>query len=330
MNKIQPIATFRTGSAGARFVICLSGAMDAFDPTEPYSRMYFFNQHAENLWTFNEHDFVIPSVCVWRNPATPNQRIFVALSENGQVVFLGPTQFQEQIPEAGLHHALSKGFGYLNDIQQIGEHLYACGFSGQVYRRNGENDWVHMDQGILQQPGMNGGEYFVQVINGLNEQTIYIAGSENLRGYQPRADFWDGKKWNRLNLPKSAGRITNIFVESEDKIWMCGSEGTILLGNAQDGFSNLNEFQKNYLFLSICKFKEKIYLGSNLGLFTFNPVDPLKGISRVWTGMEPELQDANIVDSVDDVLWSMGPKDIARFDGIKWERFHHPDNPPII
>lgn len=329
MNKIQPIATFRSGVAGAKFVICLSGAMDAFDPTEPYSRIYFFNEKVTNFWTFNEHDFVIPSVCVWCDPKA-TQRIFVALSEDGQVVFLDANQAQEQIPDAGLHNHLSKGYGYLNDIQQIGDHLYACGFSGQVYKRNVENEWVHIDQGILQQPGMNGGEYFVQVINGLNEKCIYIAGSENLRGYPPRADFWNGEYWSRLELPKSAGRITNIFVESERKIWMCGSKGTILLGNSKDGFLNLNEFEKNYLFLSISKFKEKIYLGSNLGLFTFNPKEPLEGINRVLTGMKPELQDANIVDCVDDVLWSLGVKDIARFNGINWERFQHPDNPAIF
>ena len=41
------------------------------------------------------------------------------------------------------------------------------------------------------------------------------------------------------------------------------------------------------------------------------------------------VTDANIVDSYDKVLWSIGPKDIARFDGKKWERIHHPDNPRI-
>ena len=43
----------------------------------------------------------------------------------------------------------------------------------------------------------------------------------------------------------------------------------------------------------------------------------------------PELQDANVVDSVEGVLWSIGPKHIARFDGQSWSRIHHPDNPPI-
>jgi hypothetical protein len=32
------------------------------------------------------------------------------------------------------------------------------------------------------------------------------------------------------------------------------------------------------------------------------------------------------VDAVDGVLWSIGPKDIARFDGQMWERIHNDDN----
>jgi hypothetical protein len=43
----------------------------------------------------------------------------------------------------------------------------------------------------------------------------------------------------------------------------------------------------------------------------------------------PELQDAHVVDACDGVLWSIGEKDIARFDGKQWVRVDHPDNPPI-
>ena len=206
-EKIQPVATFRTAVAGTRFVVCLSGAMDAFDPTEPYTRVYFLNERAQNLWTFNEHQFLVPSVCVWRDPATPDRRIFVGLSENGEVVLLGPDQSQERIPDAGLNHDLARGYGYLNDIQQIGAHLYACGYSGQVYKRNGANDWVHLDVGILQTPELTSGEYFAQVINGPNERAIYVAGSENLPNHPPRADYWDGERWTRLPLPTTAGRL---------------------------------------------------------------------------------------------------------------------------
>jgi hypothetical protein len=329
MNKIQPIVTFRTGVAGAKFVICLSGAMDAFDSMEPYSRIYFLNERALSTWTFNEHDFVVPSVCVWRDPVTPDHGIFVGVSENGQVVYLRPQQIVEQIPDAGLYHDSSKGFGYLNDIQQIGSTLYACGYSGQVYKRRGDNDWVHMDQEILQQPGTNGGEYFAQAINGPNEHAIYLAGSVNLPGHPPRADFWNGSQWKRLILPMSAGRITNIFVESEDRIWMCGAKGTLLLGNARDGFVAMNPLGARQLLLSVTKFKNLYYLGTNIGLFEFDPNKQIRVFRKVRTQLQPEIADTNIVQSVDDVLWCMGAKDIVRFDGVKWERFHHPDNPPI-
>jgi hypothetical protein len=303
--------------------------MDAFDPTEPYSRVYFLNERAPHLWTFNEHDFLIPSVCVWRDPAASERRIFVALSEDGHVVFLGPEQTQELIQDAGLHHELSMGYGYVNDVQQIGAHLYACGFSGQVYRRDGPGNWVHMDDGVLQSPEMDGGEYFAQAINGANERAIYLAGSENLPGHPPRADFWNGERWTRLTLPATAGRLTNIYIESEERIWMCGDRGTLLQGNARDGFMTMNPLGATELFFSVTKFRELIYLGSNVGLFQFDPSRTARVFRKVRTGLRPELFDANVVEAVDDVLWSLGPKDIARLDGAKWERFNHPDNPPI-
>jgi hypothetical protein len=110
---------------------------------------------------------------------------------------------------------------------------------------------------------------------------------------------------------------------------MCGANGTLLLGNAVDGFKSLSSVDDNQLFLSVCKFQDKIYLGSNLGLFVYDPARHDAGIAKVQTGLSPELQDANIVDSVGEVLWSIGPKDIARFDGRQWERIHHPDNERI-
>ena len=71
------------------------------------------------------------------------------------------------------------------------------------------------------------------------------------------------------------------------------------------------------------------YLATNVGLFKFDPAKPGGGFVKVRTGLVPELQDANVVQSVEGVLWSLGSKDLARFDGNAWQRFQHPDNPPI-
>ena len=329
MNQIQPVTTFRTACAASRAAVCLSGAIDAFDPTEPYSRLFILNERAPHLWTFNEHDFLIPSLCTWRDPATPDRRVFAALGEDGQVVLLFPELIHERILGAGLHHESAAGYGYLNDIQQIGGHLYACGFSGQVYRRDGPDNWVHVDDGLLQPPEIRGGEYFAQVINGPHEQAIYLAGSINVEGYPARADYWNGDRWSSITLPATAGRITNMFIESPARIWMCGDNGTVLLGNAQDGFRSMTALGNTDLLLSITRFQDAMYVGSNVGLFRFDPDKPGSVLRRVRTGLSPELVDANVAQAADDVLWSIGPKDIARFDGSQWQRFHHPDNPRI-
>lgn len=240
------------------------------------------------------------------------------------------TFVEEKIPGAGVHSEDSKGWGYLADLQQIGEYLYASGYCGQVYKRFAANDWRHVDDGLLQAPDTPMEQSTaLSVINGPHENAIYTAGYQHSDGLPPKAFFWNGELWRELELPSVAERVTNLYIENEQRIWMCGSNGTLLLGNATDGFTSLSTVNDNQLFLSLCKFQEKIYLGSNLGLFVYDPDDHNKGIVEVVTGMTPELQDANIVDCAGDILWSIGPKDIARFDGTSWSRIHHPDNERI-
>jgi hypothetical protein len=44
------------------------------------------------------------------------------------------------------------------------------------------------------------------------------------------------------------------------------------------------------------------------------------------TGLEPEI-DGYRLDARDGQLWSFGVEDLAWFDGKKWKRLKHPDNP---
>jgi hypothetical protein len=101
------------------------------------------------------------------------------------------------------------------------------------------------------------------------------------------------------------------------------------MGNAVEGFKNLSNPKPLPNFYSLCKFNECIYLASAPKLFMYDPNQPELGIQEVETGLVPEVQDSHIVNSKDGVLWSIGFKDIVKFDGEKWERIHHPDNPPI-
>lgn len=303
--------------------------MDSFSPDEPYSRLYMLNERASSAWTFNEHRFVVPALCVWRDPRQPAARSFAALGENGVLVMLDTQTHYENIADGGLGRPGAAGYGYLSGLRQIGDHLYACGYGGQVYQRHDADNWRHFDGGLLQSIGTLDGGYAPLVIDGPDEQDIYLAGSENRRGYPPRADHWDGRKWTRLSLPPESGRITNILVESAKRIWLVGSKGTLLLGNAADGFRNIAPLGEKKLLLSVAMYKGVGYLATNVGLFKFDSARSGTGFVKVRTGLMPELQDANVVQSIEGVLWALGSKDLARFDGFSWERFHHPDNPKM-
>lgn len=307
--------------------IALSGAMDNLSSHYPYTRVVLYDEQGEHLWSFFEEDYVVVAIAVWRR-STDGLRYFAALSDEGNLVLTDDDENLEKIPGAGVNSPDATGWGYMSDLRQIGEHLYACGGAGQVYKRVAPNQWEHMDQGLLQAPDVSE-RILPRAIHGPDESDIYLVGCLSASGLPPLVYHWDGSRWLQLPLPEVAERITNIHVESRDRIWLCGSNGTLLLGNARDGFRSLSTVDDNQLFLSVTLFEGRAYLGSNLGLFVYDPANAAAGIRPVVTGLVPELQDANIVDSVEGVLWSIGPKDIARFDGQSWTRIHHPDNPPI-
>jgi hypothetical protein len=329
----KPTWTFSTAYVVSDEQIYVAASADSYEDFAKFTALYKWcpalsDGDPEANWRYKNVNWRATSVTALI-PSEGEDWWLCAASEDGEIQLSNNGFSVEIVQGAGVHSETAGGWGYLSDLQQIGEHLYVAGYAGQVYKRLGPNQWIHFDEGILQSSGMQGGQYSVQVINGPHEEAIYVAGCVNAPYYPARASFWDGKSWQDIKLPEIAERITNLYIGSESEVWMCGANGTLLLGNAIEGFKSLSTVDDNQLFLSICKFHDLIYLGSNLGLFVYNPNEHSKGIRKVASGMTPEIQDANIVDSVDKFLWSIGSKDIARFDGVKWERIHHPDNAKI-
>lgn len=322
--------TFTNASAYLDEFVFISSAYDELPAFSRFTRVFQLSCETEQKWWHGDKDWRVTALGCFYSASEQLDDVAL-LSEEGHVEFYGEHQPRvEKIPGAGIWSEDAVNWGYEADIQQIGEHLYVCGYRGQVYKRRGPNDWVHMDEGLLQPPGTPQAENIaLSAINGPHENAIYAVGYQHAEWLPARGFFWNGSAWRRLELPEVAERLTNLYIESETRIWMCGSNGTVLLGNAQDGFQSLSTVEDNQLFLSLCKYRDIIFLGSNLGLFAYDPADHGAGIRKVVTGLKPEIQDANIVDAVDQVLWSIGPKDIVRYDGEKWERIDHPDNPPI-
>jgi hypothetical protein len=264
------------------------------------------------------------------------------LSREGQVNIYGPGGTPDhtfQIPEAGVFGPASTGLGYVNRIRAVGSGLYVCGQSRQVYRFDWDGQdlargrWVDVAGAMRQPPASeppaeDDAEAFeawldanesadFHDIDGPAENDLYAVGDE--------VWHWDGQRWAPLALPTDEP-LAAITVLGADDVVMVGHNGTLLRGNAGSGFKDLSGVHDNQNFTGVAALGERLYLASNLGLFVY---EAGTGIRPCRTGLQPELQDAHQLEAKDGVLWSFGFKDLAWFDGQRWTRVDHPDNPPI-
>jgi hypothetical protein len=215
----------------------------------------------------------------------------------------------------------------------IGGALYACGDGGQVYRRTGgalgAGQWRQLDASLLESPDAYAAAlqrgpadrkiYFD--VNGPREDELYVVGNHGT------ILAWDGTAFTRLPRVTSAA-LTEVLVEDEDRVWICGRNGTLLRGNRRDGFQIAAVSGRRQLFLSMTKLDGKIHLGSGAdpsGVFVYER----GSLREVSSGLDPDIEDVHTVDSADGVLWVVGSKDVLRYDGQRWERIDHVDNPPI-
>jgi hypothetical protein len=264
------------------------------------------------------------------------------LSREGQVNLYGPGGNPDhtfQIPEAGVFGEAAADLGYVNRIRAIGDSLYVCGMNRQVYRFfwNGKDlaagQWRNVAGAMRQPPAGDppddAGEAFDQWLEDSDSiDFVDIAGASESDIYAVGDQVWhfNGQQWQQLNIPTDEA-LAAIKVFDAQRVVMVGHNGTVLMGNATQGFVDLSGVNDNQNFVGVEWFEDKLFLASNLGLYTCNLAR--KQIEKYSTTLKPDLRDTHLLEAKDGILWSFGFKDLAYFDGQRWTRVDHPDNPPI-
>ncbi len=233
---------------------------------------------------------------------------------SGHLFFMGP--------QGLVHHASKAGEGTEEidptgqgaersgdflDLRQIGEHMYACGMSRQVYRRDGDKQWTRVDQGTVQPPGTKAIAGFYSM-DGLSEADFYAVGFGGeiwrcLRG-----------KWTQMDS------LTNVILHcvrvlSPDRVYACGQKGVLLRGSgnrwrvldtaAVDGDS----------LWSIQLFNDAVYLATESALYKLDENDVPR---KLRTGLGKDCSYRHL-HANDGVMWSFGGKNVAwTDDGKKW------------
>ncbi len=328
--------TIQCGTLITRSEILFGSTSD--DPrVQGYDLTYVFRLDSNSKkWVWNDYDWTVISICIWNDYRC-------VLSREGNVNLYGPGGTPDrtyQIPDAGVMREGAADYGYVNRIRAIGDGLYVCGQSRQVYRFAPgkphvlDGHWVDF-AGPMRQPPMseppddNGGEAFDRWLDENDAiDLVDIAGSSESDIYTAGDECWhyNGRQWKQLQLPTDEF-INAIKVINADQVVMVGHNGTLLIGSARQGFTELSSVDDNQNFTGVELFADKLFLASNLGLFTYDPAK--KKIEPHVTTLTPDLQDTHILEAKDGVLWSFGFKDLAYFDRKTWTRVDHPDNPPI-
>jgi hypothetical protein len=238
-------------------------------------------------------------------------------------------------------------------MSQIGPNLYACGDGGQVYQREAIGTWKILDHGLLDKqldarwildfmanpnlfndPGRNkefdknlsaSASLTLLSIVGLLEEDIYVCGG---RGNLESAILhWDGRDFSSLLPPRLdpgayTPSLSHLLIESHDRVWACGQQGALLMGNARDGFTQDPAATRDILYYKMAMFREKLHIAGNDGIYRHDG----EALTPLRIGIERRDRGAHTIEEAGGVLWAVSPKDILRFDGSTWERIAWPDN----
>lgn len=319
-----PELRIETGVAVNRqfLIVSCSKLEERFDG---FARLCIFTPDKPVQWRYFDLPLTISAAALKSTAGLDDAgEAFIFAGEDGDIVQLpvGKPPVMERIAGAGLWDDDSEGWGYMNAVNQIGSNLYACGDGGQVYRRESEGDWVHIDDGLLQ-PAEGEHNLMLNAITGLGEDSIYVAGWDSDRN--AGLMFHRGTDGTWMRLPVEAAKITGLCVENPDTVWACGYGGVLLRGNYASGFTDVSALDDTRNYSAVAVHDGMIYLAAAEGLF----VHEGDAVRPVDTGLEPACNDGHVLQAVDGVLWSIGYRDIARFDGSRWERIAFPGNPPI-
>ena len=315
----MPELTTVAGCAIEHDLIYLAQMTDEVGFDAEVSRMSFYDpQNVGAAWLAHDLRWKTVSVCVWKNSPWA-KRVYVALSNEGDVEMIGPSQkpeIVEHIPGAGLNRPWSLQKGPMMRIRQIGSCLYACGSGFLVFKRD-QHGWGDTHKSAAD-------SMFFYDINGHDENSIYAAGPNGFS--TSKITHFNGSEWIDL-ITNSPGSLTSIRPSSSGGVYIGGSNGVLVYGDDTTHFYYAAKSKMNLYIIDLAELDGCLYIAATSGLFQLTKVG--REIEPVITGLEPEMTDVSRLDTVDGVLWVFGSKDLAFFNGSTWTRVHDPENPRL-
>lgn len=317
--------TYYDGAVLEPDLLVLATKLDALDYDDySHSRP---TSYSAGRWGARDLPFAASSVCAYRTKNGPAPRATCTLALMAGCVEIywkggvkSGTEFLPGAKEMG-------GLLHLKQIRQIGDDLYVVGSQGQVYRRH-QNGWVAFNQG-LEVPDLNAllargiptsealdktmGVLDLESIDGTSPTDLYAVGS---RG---GVYFRGADRWTQIN------KITNVNLHrvrvlDSNTVYVVGDRGTVLKGNARQGFSVIETNIGDDLW-GLEWFNGHLYVGGkSKGLFRYDG-QALQKVTPL-----PDFE-CHTLHAYAGQLLALGSKHVYLTDDAKiWKFLQNPDN----
>ena len=254
----------------------------------------------QGQWGQGDVEWTAVSVCAVKYP----QEQMVAVGETGEAQVCGSGEEHDEEIRDGVVKPDDRGD--LRFVRSIGGHAYATGMDRQVYRRQGRDEWVCIDESMRPAKddeslvGFNG-------IDGVSEKEIFAV------GFQGAIWHYNGRTWKELQSPTNIV-LSSVCCAGDGNVYACGRRGTLLRGDRRR-WEVIDHGKSNEDFWGLAWYQNKLYVSSLRRVLTLEKGDRLRMVD-----MDEPVTSAYHLSAQDGVLLSIGPKDVMLNDGAKWIR----------
>jgi hypothetical protein len=226
----------------------------------------------------------------------------IAIGPFGEALLTGNGDQHEERIHTGEDDPRKRG--PLRHVRGIAGKAYAAGMDRQVYRRDDREVWICIDHDI--RPAQNQIVGF-ESIDGFGENEIYVAGRDG--------EIWryDGQRWHRVNSPTDL-ILHDVCCAGDGNVYAGGQVGMLVAGR-DDSWRVIEHGNTRENIWSLAWFQGSLYAATYRGLFR------LEGERLVAVKIDdPPPATFYKLSATQDVMWSIGAKDVMAFDGRSWTR----------
>jgi hypothetical protein len=282
--------TYRTGVLrSASIANVLAEDTESMDQGAPHSILLTWK---DGQWFHLIIDWIANSACVRR---MPRQQV-VVIGEDGEFLVAGGgvDPIEGEIPvDVGTKR------GPLRSVRSVDGIPFAVGMGGVIFRQDQPNLWVRADDGISE-------TQHLESIDGFSTGDMYAVGRMGIIWH-----FYKGA-WHRVISPTNV-ILTSVCCAGDGNVYACGLGGTLVRGR-RNSWVVIEQTESDADLWDVEWFKGKLYIS------TMTSVYELEGNALKESFGNDKPETAYHLSSVDEVMWSIGSKDIMAFDGKRWKR----------